>query len=133
MICKRSKWFVWFPNQRRLIWLTYKHNYYALLVNNANLVVRRIIAFFFITFPIVTLIIPLNLSLYNHDYILQIFYIIYIFAVFSADLLLAYLLSVLIESAHKPYKPIYKIIRKHSFSLDFKLKVLIWYWLFYWF
>ena len=127
MICKRSKWFVSFPNQRRLIWLTHKHNYYALLVNNANLVARRTVAFFFITFPIVTLIIPLNLSLYNHDYVLQIFYIIYTFLLFSGSLVVAYSLSVLIETAHKPYKPIYKIIRKHSFSLDFKLKVLIWY------
>ena len=127
MICKRSKWFVSFPNQRRLIWLAHKHNYYALLVNNANLVIRRSAALFFIVFPISTLIIPLNLSLYNHDYILQIFYIIYTFLLFSGGLLLAYLLSIVIESAHKPYKLIYKILRKRSFNLDFKLKVLIWY------
>ena len=127
VICKRSKWFVSFPNQRRLIWLTHKHNYYALLVNNANLLFRRSICFFFIACPIVTLIIPLNLVLYNHDYILQIFYIICIFTTFSVYLNVAYFFSILIQSAHKPYKPIYKITRKHSFSLNFKLKVLIWY------
>ena len=126
MIYKRSKWFVTFPNQKSLTWLTYKHNHYAMLVNNANLVFRKTIGFFFIAFPISTLAIPLNLVLYNHEYILQIDYIINIFTLFSGTLVNAYFFSVLIESAHKPYKLIYKILRKHSFSLQFKLKVLIW-------
>ena len=124
VIFDKSKWLITFPNQKRLIWLTHKHNYFALVMNNINLAFRRSICVYFIVFSM-SLIISLNLILFSDDFVLLVVYLVYFMSVFILGFATAYFLSRQIESAHKPYKIMYKILRKRNFSLKFKLKVLI--------
>lgn len=122
IIYKQSTKYITIRSQRNLFLLMKKHDSIAYYVYNTNFLSRTICVFFIaLAFD---LIMPLNLYLKANDSITKIFYFIHLITEFSFGFSIAYFLSLQIESAHKPYKIIYKILRKQKFNFYFQWKVI---------
>ena len=124
-----SNWFMTMKNRRKLIWLINYHNSIAVRINMINLVTRRTILVFFIAVSL-GLIIPMNYFIKSNDHLEKLIFFGIILAFLFYGICFAYVLSSLIRVAHKPYKTIYKILRKHNFAIyskrnfQFKWKVI---------
>ena len=110
-------------NRFRLIRLTKRHNSIAHSIHITNLMIRRTVCALFIILSFLQ-IIPLNLFIECDFWFLQIFYLIYLFTTISFGLGVALVFSMQINSAHKSYKTIYKILRRNQkFGFKFEWKV----------
>ena len=123
-ICNKSKHRVSLANLNRLIRLIKKHNSIAYLLYLNHFITRRLILVFFITLALIQTI-PLNLFLKTHNVYMKIFYLIYLFTSLSYGFTIAFILSLQISVAHKPYKLIYKILAKQGIQFKIKWKVII--------
>ena len=119
IIYKEIKLFITMRSQKQLIWLTERHNLFALEMNRINLLIRRTVLGFFVVLSL-GLIIPLNLYLKSNNEFEQIIYLIIFFDFLLYGFGISYLMSSVIRFAHKPYKTIYQILRKQNFLFNSK-------------
>lgn len=122
-IDKQSKWSISFINRFRLIRLTKKHDLIAKKLFSFNLIIRRTCLVFFICIALMQ-VIPLNIYLKSDNWFEKSIILIYIIFTFLNGFIISYYMSFLITITHKPYKTIYKLIRKSKPSLEFKWKVI---------
>ena len=115
--------FIRFNDKKRLILMVKNHESISILVYKSNLMIRRCVCILFITLAFMQ-IIPLNLFIETDVWYEQILYLIYLSTSLSYGLGVSLLFSIQINSAHKPWKTIYKILKlKHKFNFYFEWKV----------
>ena len=120
-IYQKSRWFLTSLDRNRIISLFNEHNLLAIQVHEINFVIRSTLLAFYIILALIQ-VITLNIILKTDAWIGKLFYFSGLIFVMVFGFGLSYSLSTLTKIAHKPYKIIYKIIRK-PIPLPFKLKV----------
>ena len=124
IIYKRSHRFLRLTDRQNLIWLTKKHNSIRIMIDQTNLVISKCICVLFIALAFMQ-IIPLNLLIETDVWFEKLFYLMFLFTSLSYGFGITLLFSIQINSAHKSYKTIYKILRgKRNLKFYFQRKVL---------
>lgn len=109
-------------DQKRLFKLIKEHDLKAQDIKRLNQMVSLTCLVFFLVLSLMQ-IIPLNLFLQTHVWYQQIIYLIYLISTLGFGFGAHLVYSIQINSAHKPYKIIYKILIRQKLKLKFKLKV----------
>ena len=108
--------------RRQLISLINEHNLAAIEIHKINLIARRSIGCFFITFAIMK-IISLYLLANINEFFTKLFLIQLNFVIIIFGFAGCYLFTLQIKSAHQPLKTVHSIVCKYKMNLRLKLKV----------
>ena len=118
-IYKQIDGFFTIKHKKKLMKLIKQHNLMALNVYKVNLIIRRSILVFFVTYVILT-ILPLNLYIRSNSPIEKLMCFGGIFFNLLYSSCWAFAMSTTTRVAHQPYKTIYKIIKKQNFIINSK-------------
>ena len=119
---KRRKMLINKTKHRKLISLTNDHNLAAIEIHKINLIARRSIGCFYVSFAMMK-IISLYLLVNFNEFFIQLFLIVFNCVVIIFGFGGSYFLTLQIKSAHQPLKTVYSIVCKYKMNLRLKLKM----------
>ena len=105
-----------------MISLIDQHNLAAIEIHKINLIIRRSITCFFITFAVIN-ILSLYLMVNINEFFIKLFLIQLSFVVAIFGLAISYTFTLQIKSAHQSIETVYSIVCKYKMNLRLKLKV----------
>lgn len=108
--------------QRKLINLIHEHSLKATEIHKFNLIIRRTIGCFFISYSI-GIIMALYLLVNSNEFIIKLLLIEGNLVALIFGFSICYLLTLLIKSAHQPLNTVRSIVCKYKTNLRLKLKV----------
>ena len=108
--------------QKQLISLMHEHNSAKIKIDKINLIIKRSVGCFFITFAIIN-IISLYLIVNVNDIFVKMFLIVLNSVIFLCGFSGSYFFTLQIRAAHRPLKTIHSMVCKYKMNLELKLKV----------